>query len=138
VRRAALCGLLWLGACGGGEEAADDTEVDTGTLALDSGLATADTVDTGAAAGDVCADAPVTTWENFGAGFITQNCQSCHASTAAERNGAPETVTFDTEEQALAWGNQILARVTVSEDMPPQGGLSDDQRQLVVYWLECP
>ena len=64
------------------------------------------------AGADACADAPVTTWDNFGAGFVTENCQACHASTAPDRHDAPPDVTFDTEDDALRWGDRILARVT--------------------------
>ena len=41
------------------------------------------------AVADACADAPVVTYETFGAGFLLENCQSCHASTAPDRKGAP-------------------------------------------------
>ncbi|MFT5681612.1 MAG: putative membrane protein [Myxococcota bacterium] len=85
-----------------------------------------------------CDDIPVVTWDNFGDGFVTESCQTCHASTSEDRNGAPETVTFDTREEALAQADNIL-RVVASDTptMPPQGGISDDDRTLVSYWLTC-
>jgi uncharacterized membrane protein len=102
--------LLLLSACG--DKAADD-----------SGL---------------CAGAPVVTWENFGAGFIVERCQTCHASTSPNRNDAPEEVTFDTEEQVQAWADRILARVLDDANpMPPQGGVDDDDLTLLETWLGC-
>lgn len=104
--------LLWLIACG------DKDPVDS-----DPGL---------------CADAPVVTWDNFGAGFITQECQPCHASTAANRQDAPADVTFDTREQAWAWADRILARAaTDPATMPPEGGVEADDRLLLQVWLLC-
>ena len=105
---------MWLLACG----ASDDEEVD---------------VDTG-----FCADVAVSTWDNFGAGFISGNCQSCHASTTATRHGAPDEVTFDDEEEVLAQADRILARATGEDPgMPPQGGVGDDDRYRLGVWLRC-
>lgn len=92
-----------------------------------------------------CADAPIVTWETFGAGFVRENCQTCHASTSLERHGAPEAVTFDTVDQVWAYRDRILARVIEALDdgdtgtgpMPPMGGTSDDDRYLLEVWLTC-
>ena len=56
-----------------------------------------------AAAASICdaVDGPVT-WDNFGRGFTTQYCQSCHASSSADRKDAPEAVVFDTEDDVFA------------------------------------
>lgn len=110
-----LLGALGLGACGdkGGESAASG----------DTGL---------------CADAPVIMWANFGQGFLTENCQSCHASTSADRHDAPEGVVFDTLDDAVAQADRILARATgEAADMPPQGGVSEEDRQKLEIWLTC-
>jgi uncharacterized membrane protein len=87
----------------------------------------------------ICADAPVVTWDNFGAGFMTQHCQACHASTAPDRHGAPAEVVFDTEEDAWAWADRVLARAIGEGEatMPPQGGVSEDDRYLLEVWLTC-
>ena len=87
---------------------------------------------------DECADAPVVDWDNFGQGFLLMACQGCHASTTPDRYGAPEDVTFDTVEQAWAQANDIL-RVATSETptMPPRGGVEDDDRTRLRWWLEC-
>lgn len=85
-----------------------------------------------------CADAPVVTYNNFGEGFLLANCQSCHASTAPDRHEAPEDVTFDTVEQAWAWAGAILAAATgEAPEMPPRGGIDEDDRVRLEWWLRC-
>ncbi len=87
----------------------------------------------------ICEDAPApVTWENFGRGFVTERCQSCHASTALDREGAPEAVVFDTEEDVWQWADRV--RVVAGQDdpvMPPQGGVEEDDRYLLEVWLSC-
>ncbi|MCK6504362.1 hypothetical protein L6R53_13330 [Myxococcota bacterium] len=86
----------------------------------------------------LCQDAPVVTWEYWGQGFLTESCQSCHASTSADRNGAPASVTFDTEAQVWTHRDAILATATGAEPtMPPRGGPSPDDRDLLEIWLRC-
>lgn len=86
----------------------------------------------------ICVDAPVTTYANFGRGFLTQHCEVCHAATTNDRHDAPETVTFDTEEEAWAQADRILARAAGdAPTMPPQGGVTDDDRYLLEVWLSC-
>ena len=86
----------------------------------------------------VCADAPVITWESQAKGLLDQWCQPCHASTAANRHGAPESVTFDTEEQAIALGARIVA-VTTPPDatMPPGMDLPEEDAETLRLWVEC-
>lgn len=86
----------------------------------------------------LCQDAPVVTWEYWGQGFLTESCQSCHASTSADRNGAPAAVVFDTEADVWSHRAAILETATGAEPtMPPRGGLSDDDRDLLEIWLRC-
>ena len=86
----------------------------------------------------LCADAPVLMWANFGEGFLKANCQSCHASTSTNRSGAPEEVSFDTVADAVAHAERIAARATgEAPDMPPQGGVSDTDREKLNIWLSC-
>ena len=95
-------------------------------------------VETADTALDACADVPVVRWTNFGEGFITSACQGCHASTAPERFGAPEEVSFDDVDQTWFWKDRILARAAGEEPtMPPEGGVHDEDRQRLVWWLEC-
>ena len=84
-----------------------------------------------------CDDQPVVTWDNFGAGFVTEHCQTCHASTADNRVGAPEDVTFDSKEEVWAQKERVLARVLDSGDMPPQGGTTGDDDRRLEIWLTC-
>lgn len=99
-----------------------------------------DGADTGATddTGGFCADAPVLTWDNFGAGFTTENCQPCHASTAVNRYGAPDTVVFDTYADTMAQAERVRVRVLGDQDvMPPQGGVGPDDKVRLEYWLVC-
>lgn len=116
--RAALPLLLALGACGD-KPRADDTAADSGAPAW-------------------CDDAPLLTWANFGEGFVVENCQACHASTAIDRNGAPEDIVFDDRDATLALSDRILARAAGdAPSMPPQGGVTDEERERLEIWLTC-
>lgn len=85
-----------------------------------------------------CADAPVVTWASFGQGFTIENCQSCHASTTADRYGAPEDVVFDSFADVKAQSDLILAVATGDDpSMPPEGGVDEDDRARLEYWLRC-
>lgn len=97
-----------------------------------------DTADTDTDPADFCEDVPTVTYNSFGAGFMTENCQGCHASTAADRYGAPEGVTFDTVKEVWFWKDRILSR-SVGDDssMPPAGGVSEDDRTKLEWWLVC-
>ena len=83
-----------------------------------------------------CAD-PAPTWDTWGDAFFAQWCDSCHASTSPNRYGAPEGVAFDSQEEALAWADRIEARVLVEATMPPGGGLTDEELDLLAAWLQC-
>ena len=107
-------------------------------LLLGCGEGGADADDTGDdAAADPCAEHPAVTWENFGAGFTTEHCRACHGAAAADRHGAPASAVFDTEADVLAHADAVWERVVVRGDMPPQGGVTEDERTLVEYWLGC-
>ena len=85
-----------------------------------------------------CEDAPALRYNNFGHGFLIENCNGCHAATATERYGAPEDVHFDDVDEAWLWSAQILLAVTGEEaTMPPEGGVSEDDKQRLIWWLEC-
>ena len=89
-----------------------------------------------------CAEAPVLTWENFGEGFLRENCQACHASSAPFRETSPSPpppyIHFDTKASALELREAILASATgTSPRMPPQGGPSADARERLRLWLTC-
>jgi uncharacterized membrane protein len=89
-------------------------------------------------ADDACADEPVLTWDTFGDAFLRTNCQGCHASTAPDRHGAPEDVTFDTRDESLAQRDRILARSAgAAPTMPPGGGVDEVDRGKLTVWLTC-
>jgi uncharacterized membrane protein len=88
---------------------------------------------------DVCADQPVVTYENFGQGFMTQHCQSCHASALVgdARSGAPASVSFDTAADVGRFASAILDVSVENDAMPPGGGVADDDRARLEIWLRC-
>ncbi|MEQ1501377.1 MAG: c-type cytochrome [Myxococcota bacterium] len=75
-------------------------------------------------------------WDDVGRGFTLEYCDACHAATATDRHGAPASVTFDTEAEAEAFADRIAARVDAG-DMPPGGGVSDDDLDALAAWLDC-
>jgi len=83
-----------------------------------------------------CGDVPHMTYANFGRGFLVEYCQGCHASTTLDRHGAPETVAFDNLEQTWDQADRILSR-SLSESMPPSGGVSADDLVRLEWWLTC-
>ena len=94
---------------------------------------------TGAAdSAESCADAPLLTYDNFGRGFLTQNCQPCHAADAIDRHDADPAVTFDSYDDVMAnW--DAIARVATGDEpvMPPSGGVPDEEREKLSIWLTC-
>jgi hypothetical protein len=108
------------GSEGSGDEGGDGSEGDSGLLPeLD------------------CASLPDVTYDNWGKGKIDTHCQGCHHSQAAQRYGAPEGVSFDTEEEVRVWRERIYVRSLESEDMPPAGGLTEDEKTLLEIFLVC-
>jgi hypothetical protein len=94
--------------------------------------------ETGTPTDPFCDGQPQVTWANFGHGFLLGACQGCHAASAPDRHDAPESVTFDTVDEAWAWDARILSRSTgEAPTMPPLGGVSDDDRLLLEIWLRC-
>ncbi len=86
---------------------------------------------------DECANAPPVAWANFAQGFFIENCQPCHATSTPERYGAPTGVVFDTLADTLRWADRVLARTVEAESMPPAGGVSPEDRELLGLWLRC-
>jgi len=86
---------------------------------------------------EICATAPLITWDNWARGLITTHCQGCHASASPNRYGAPINCSFDNEQQTLSWLERIRIRVLEQEDMPPAGGLLDEDLEMLEIWIEC-
>lgn len=86
----------------------------------------------------ICLDAPTVTWASHGEALMTQWCQPCHASDAANRHGAPDAITFDTEEQTLALSGLILSVATGdAPTMPPSIDLPEEDVYWLEIWLRC-
>jgi len=75
-------------------------------------------------------------YENFGAAFLTENCQGCHAQEARDREGAPSAVFFDTKADVLSQLDVMIAEIEM-QTMPPAGGLSEEELSAALEWLNC-
>ena len=84
-----------------------------------------------------CVDVPIVTYASFGQGFITFSCQGCHASGSVDRQGAPDSVTFDDHQQVLQWLPLIYHRTYVTLDMPPALGVFEEDLERLRIWVEC-
>lgn len=82
-----------------------------------------------------CDNAPL--YQDWLKGFLQGKCQACHASTSPNRYGAPEDIYFDTEDAAIFYLEQIEDSVLLSERMPPSGGVSEEEKQLLQHWIDC-
>ena len=123
--------LFWLLACE--VEDAGDTVVQGDTEPVVESTDTAAVQDTGP-----CAGAMTVTWNSWGRGFLTEACQGCHHSEATQRYGAPDDIVFDTVDDAWTHADRILARAAADDPtMPPAGGVTEDDRTRLVWWLTC-
>lgn len=84
-----------------------------------------------------CATVPSVTWGNWAHGYFTTQCEGCHAVNTPNRYGAPPAVTFDSEADVVLRKERVYARVLVDATMPPAGGLTDDDRNLLEIYLSC-
>jgi hypothetical protein len=100
-------------------------------------LGTGDSADSASEVDPACEDVVEVTYDNSGRGFLTPHWLGCHASTTVERYGAPEDATFDDEGQVLAWADRVGIRVLDDGDMPPAGGVPEDDPILLGWWLSC-
>ena len=82
-----------------------------------------------------CSSPP--TYNSWTQGFLDGKCQSCHASTAPDRHGAPPNVAFDNRTLALEWQERIAATILEEGSMPPSGGITDEEMILLEQWIEC-
>lgn len=83
----------------------------------------------------VCDDPPL--YKDWVEGFLKGKCQPCHAANTPNRYGAPENVYFDSEEASLFWIEAIERTTLEWESMPPSGGVTDDEKELLKLWLDC-
>jgi uncharacterized membrane protein len=79
-------------------------------------------------------------YDNFGAPFVVNWCRGCHSSTVPKnmRQNAPLDVNFDTVADVTHWAERIKVRAAgATPTMPPAGGPSADERQLLAEWIAC-
>jgi hypothetical protein len=86
-----------------------------------------------------CRREPPLTYENFGEGILGRHCTSCHSAYVrqGQRANAPVGVDFDTWENVLDWAERIKVRSVDLDDMPPAGGMVQDERIELEEWLRC-
>lgn len=87
-----------------------------------------------------CEDAPLITYNNFGKGFMTRECQGCHAIALPDeaRLGAPKEFAYDTPEQVWKDAELILLTSTGNDPiMPPSDGVFSEDRLRLEIWLRC-
>ena len=79
------------------------------------------------------------TYQTFGAPFMTSWCNGCHSAglPANMRQLAPIDINFDTLGEIRAQAFTIVNTTTDLRTMPPEGGPSDAERQLLSQWMSC-
>lgn len=79
------------------------------------------------------------TYASFGADFLAEHCQGCHAGDAERRRGAPVGFTFDTLDDVRRHRVRIFERAAAGNASMPPG--PDDPpraaRDLLAEWLAC-
>ena len=86
---------------------------------------------------DGCDSAPLVTWDNWAESMMITHCQGCHASASPNRYGAPLDIHFDHKEAAFDLADRIYIRTLEQEDMPPAGGILEEDLYLLDIWLRC-
>jgi uncharacterized membrane protein len=80
-------------------------------------------------------------YDNFGSPFIVNWCRACHSAElpAGMRQQAPAEINFDSLAEIRRWAVEI--KLTTGDgagaSMPPAGGPSPGERQMLVEWLGC-
>jgi uncharacterized membrane protein len=78
-------------------------------------------------------------YDNFGSPFITNWCRACHSAQLPPdmRQKAPVGINFDSLHEIRIWSLQIKVTAGDTDAMPPAGGPSPAERQMLVEWLGC-
>jgi len=78
-------------------------------------------------------------YDNFGSPFIVSWCRACHSAGAPPdmRQQAPADINFDSLSEIRHWSLQIRLTAGDGSSMPPAGGPSSAERQMLVEWLGC-
>jgi uncharacterized membrane protein len=79
------------------------------------------------------------TYDNFGATFLGENCNTCHAAADGNRHGAPESYRFDTLDEVHQRRDRIFVRAAASNTSMPPGPVDPpaDDRDRLAEWLAC-
>ncbi|MSP55356.1 MAG: hypothetical protein EXR69_07115 [Myxococcales bacterium] len=77
------------------------------------------------------------TWSNFGEAFFITYCDACHAAESPNRFGAPDEMTFDTEDEVRSQTPSIRYTVIDAESMPLGGGLPPEDLTQLDNYLNC-
>ena len=82
---------------------------------------------------------PRVTYETFGAPFVLDWCRGCHSAQLipSMRQDAPLSVNFDTLAELRAQAERIRELAGTTARMPPRGGPSPEERELLVEWIDC-
>ena len=78
-------------------------------------------------------------YDNFGSPFIVNWCRDCHSVDlpADMRQQAPAGIDFDNLAEIRHWALAIERTTGAGGSMPPAGGPSPSERQMLVEWLDC-
>ena len=78
-------------------------------------------------------------YESFAGPFFLDWCTGCHSSSLQEgqRQEAPLDVNFDTLDDIRQRRELILAFAVNTHKMPPAGGPTDAERDLLGQWFSC-
>jgi uncharacterized membrane protein len=79
------------------------------------------------------------TYETAGRPFFLKHCNSCHAASANDRNGAPIAFVFDTYDQVYALSERIFVRAAADNTTMPPGpdDPSQEERDALAEWIAC-
>ena len=87
-----------------------------------------------------CPEDSFVTYENFTQPFMMTWCTPCHSSyllTEEDRQEATEGVDFNTYDDVVKHSEYIQIFAVDTDAMPPAGGPSDDERDLLAEWIAC-
>lgn len=93
------------------------------------------TAGTGDSGVDPCSTSTLS-WNEPGNGLLLEYCDTCHSATSENRNGAPDTVTFDTEAEVAALQASMI-RMIDAGSMPPGMPIAEQDKTLLLDWLGC-
>jgi uncharacterized membrane protein len=79
------------------------------------------------------------TYDNFGAQFLGDTCNTCHSAETGYRHGAPDSFRFDTLDEVQQRRARIFVRAAASNTSMPPGPVDPptDQRDRLAEWLAC-